>query len=103
MGVEWESSDPLTRSGALIAVPGIKGGIGGKMRREAAQGGHRLHVEWEEVGDVAFVKRLGILRENDIAVDRVGRGSKETTRTQARNFIAQSLYRAQEQGVQHPT
>ena len=72
MRIERDGGDALAGGSALITIPRIEGSIGGDMRGKAAQGCHRLHVERKEVRDVAFIERLGVLGEDDIAIDRIG-------------------------------
>jgi len=74
MLVEGDGGDAPTMHDGLIDVPGIEGGISSDVSGKKAEGGHGADVEGNKVGDIAFVKRLGILGEDDIAVDGIGAG-----------------------------
>ena len=74
--VERDGGDAVARSGPLIAVPGIEGGIGGQVGGKEAQRGDRAEVERRKVGDIAFIEGLGVLGQHDIPVDRVGAGGR---------------------------
>ncbi len=79
MLVERDGSNAMAMHDSLVGVPGIKGGISGDVRGKEAQRRHGADVEREEVGDIAFVKGLGVLSEHDIAIDGIGAGRNSRT------------------------
>ena len=74
MLIERNGSDAAMQRGALIDVPGIEGSIGGDVGRIGIEGQHAVAVQGAEVGDIAFIERLGEIRHHHIAINGIGAG-----------------------------
>lgn len=77
--VERDSSNAATMDHGLVDIPGIERRISGDVSGKKLQGSHGLDVEGDKIGDIAFVKGLGILGQHDIPVDRISAGGDART------------------------
>ena len=65
---ERNGGNAVVTSGCLVNIPCIIGCIGCEMSRILPKGEANLMMERTEIRHVAFIKRLGVLCQHDIAV-----------------------------------